>query len=102
MTVQAGIEVETDLATLVGEFEEQACEHSQHGTHHLHNDEPASHYIRAWCDCDDCGPSIAYAACPSFVAFALSSQRNMCPLCGYRGRANEMFEVLGPINSFTR
>ena len=97
MTAQAGIELETDIAALIGEMPTVPCEHSQHGTHHLHSDEPASHYIRAWCDCGDSHPRRAYAACPSFVQFALSTKRNRCPSCGCRGRANEMFEVLGPI-----
>jgi hypothetical protein len=102
MTAQAGIEVETDLESLVGEFEEQACEHSQHGSNGLHADAPASHYVRAWCECANHQPSSIYAACPKFVAFTQSDVPNICPGCGFKSRANEMFEVLAPINSSTR
>lgn len=100
MTVQAGIEM--DLELLVGEFEEQACEHSQHGTSGLHSDEPATHYVRAWCECADSQPTVIYAACPRFVAFAKSDALNRCRRCGHKSKANEMFEVLAPINSTTR
>ena len=101
MTVQAGIEAETDLALLVGEFEEQGCEHSQHGNDRKdHQDTPASHYVRGYCTCF--GWSEAYAACPKFVAWILSGKRNRCPDCGHVSTTLEMFEVLGPINSTTR
>ncbi len=101
MTVQAGIEVETDLELLVGEFEEQACEHSEHQIKRdCHGDEPASHYVRGYCHCR--GYTDIYAACPKFVAWILSGVRNRCPGCGYIAFTTEAFEVLAPINSTTR
>jgi hypothetical protein len=101
MTVQAGIEVETDLELLVGEFEEQACEHSQHLVRPtFHADEPASHYIRGYCPCS--GYSDLYAACPKFVAWIRRGTRNRCPACGHIAITTEVFEILGPINSSTR
>lgn len=101
MTVQAGIEVETDLEVMVGEFEEQACEHSQHPSGHKnHQESPASHYVRGYCPCY--GWTDVYAACPRFVAFVRSGTLNRCPDCGHFGTTDEMFEILAPINSSTR
>lgn len=101
MTVQAGIELDLDLATLVGEMEAPPCEHSQHQTNHrAHGDEAASHYIQGFCVCK--GWSDAYAACPKFVAHVQTGGLNRCPDCGYYAPRNTMFKVLGPINSSTR
>ena len=95
MTVQAGTELSLEM--LVGEMEDQPCEHSEHGTNKRHNDAPASHYVRGYCECS--GWSDAYAACPGFVAFALSGLRNRCPDCNVVLLTTVMFEVLGPVGS---
>jgi len=100
MTVQAGIELDLDLELLVGEMEAQTCEHSQHETHWRHSDEPASHYVRGFCVCY--GWTDAYAACPRFVAYALSDEPNRCPDCKSVSTASRMFKVLGPIGSTSK
>lgn len=46
--------------------------------------------------------SIGFTACPGFVDFARSDTPNRCRRCGRKSKANEMFEVLAPINSTTR
>jgi hypothetical protein len=95
MTVQAGIETVTDLEVLVGEMEEQACEHSQHGVPgKSHSDEPASHYLQAFCDCNY---ATVYAACPEFVTFVLSNPKIRCATCGARGQASDLIHILAPI-----
>lgn len=88
------------LAALVGEMDAQPCEHSQHGTNSRHNDAPASHYVRGFCACS--GWTDAYAACPAFVAFALSGRLNRCPDCQRFAFTTEMFEVLGPVGSASK
>ena len=50
MTVQAGIEVDVDIATLVGELDELGCESSGHDSEHdVHGAGPATHYVRVTC-----------------------------------------------------
>jgi hypothetical protein len=100
MTVQAGIEVETDLALLVGEMPAIPCEHSQHQTHRHHGDQPASHYVRGFCICY--GWTEAYAACPRFVAWIQSDAPNRCPECRATSTATQMFQVLSPIGSTSK
>jgi len=94
MTVQAGTEISLEL--LVGEFEEQACEHTQHATYRdAHQDEPASHYIRGYCICT--GWSEAYAACPKFVERIQSNHLNQCPGCHRIEPMSYFFHILAPI-----
>lgn len=100
MTVQAGIEVEVDLATLVGQMDAPTCEHSQHQTHRHHSDEAASHYVRGFCVCY--GWTDAYAACPRFVSYILSDVPNRCPDCKTISTTSRMFKVLGPIGSTSK
>ena len=99
MTVQAGTEL--NLEVLVGEFEEQACEHSEHQIRRdFHGDAPASHYIRGYCACR--GYTEVYAACPKFVAWIRSGVLNCCPDCKHIALSTEVFQILAPINSTAR
>ena len=101
MTVQAGIEVETDLELLVGEMPAIPCEHSMHRVQLTqHEDAPATHYVQAICQCGP--PSYAYAACPKFVELINSNSIIQCASCLTIQRTTDMFRVLAPINSSTR
>lgn len=101
MTVQAGIEVETDLESLVGEMPAIPCEHSQHETRtDVHGEGPATHYVIGKCDCSE--PTVAYAICQRFVDYIRSDQKRYCPSCGFVQRTTERFKIVGPINSTVR
>jgi hypothetical protein len=96
MTVQAGIELDLDIAAMVGELEAPKCEHTQHQTYRdVHADKPASHYIRGYCECT--GWSEAYAACPKFVSKIQQNGWNECPGCDRIEQMSYFFQILGPI-----
>lgn len=94
MTVQAGIEVDTDLELMVGEMPELACEHSQHGSErHAHDDGPAKFYGRGVHD--QCGyRTPAIAICAAFAGMAMSEAPMFCNGCRWLGTARELTEIL--------
>lgn len=91
--------LDLDLATLVGELEDVACEHSQHGESPSHTDGPASHYLRYQ---HECGYSKMYAACPGFVArviwLAATGGELGCRGCHQGALCAETTTILGPVN----
>lgn len=98
MTVQAGIEVETDLEVLVGEFEEQACEHQQHEARQglTHDSGPAKFYARGICPkCGFFGE--VRAVCARYAAVSRTNIIMRCIDCRHLGPAYEMTQVLAPI-----
>ena len=98
MTVQAGIETVTDLEVLVGEFEEQACEHRQHEARQgiSHANGPAKFYARGHCHrCNYQSP--VRAVCAAYAALARTHVLMICDGCKHIGPANEMVQVLAPI-----
>lgn len=103
MTVQAGIETVTDLEVLVGEFEEQACEHQQHEARQgiSHDSGPAKFYARGLCPrCGFFGE--VRPVCSAYAATARTSTPMRCSDCWHIGPAKEMVQVLAPINSSAR
>ena len=87
-----------DIAAIVGEMEDIACEHSQHGTHPYHTDQPASHYLKALCP--TCGYATnIYAACPSYVQLVQAGAPTICSRCRTQRSALEAFTILGPVNA---
>ena len=98
MTVQAGIEVEMDLGLLVGEFEEQACEHQQHEARQgiSHDSGSAKYYARGICPkCGFFGE--VRAVCAAFAAISRTGVIMRCTDCLHLGPAYEMTQVLAPI-----
>lgn len=90
-------QLDTDIAVLVGELAEVQCEHSQHGEHPSHTDQPASHYIRG--RCPGCSPvGRVYPACPGFVMATMLYEHLVCPRCQTKSPTNECFTILGPVN----
>ena len=91
-------ELDLDIATLVGEMEAPACDHSQHGNHEYHSDEPASHYVRSHCPgCTEYNR--VYPACPRFVETLTSHEFFQCSNCGEVGLLPEFITVLGRVSS---
>lgn len=88
--------LDLDITALVGEQEDQSCEHSRHTTSDIHNDQPATHYVRASGRCN-CPATDAYAACPSFTAFIRSATLCICSGCGTIAPSNQLFDILAPI-----
>lgn len=88
--------LDTDIESLVGEQEDQPCEHSQHTRSTNHRDEPASHYVRGGLGCA-CPVTDIYAGCPAFVAAIQSGVKNQCPACKVVAPMNEHFEIVAPI-----
>ena len=84
-----------DLAALVGEMEPLACEHSQHGDHPMHSDEPATHYVRG--ECAGCTPAMVYPACPGYIASIRKYLVMKCGGCGLIGPMAAFVTILGPI-----
>ena len=98
MTVQAGIEQDLDLSTVVGEFEEQACEHQQHEERQgiSHDSGPAKFYARGLCPkCGFFGE--IRAVCSAFAAITRTGTLMRCIDCKHIGPAREMAQVLAPI-----
>jgi hypothetical protein len=102
MTVQAGTELDLDLAAMVGEMEAPPCEHSQHEARigKSHNDEPATHYARGHCECF--GTTEIYAICPGFAAWIPSGVPIRCAKCKTHTYSDLMYEIVAPINSTIR
>ena len=99
MTVQAGTEVDVDLATLVGEMEAPPCESAHHGdTKYIHDDGAATHYVQSFHPCN--GPvGMITARCAKAAASiqAAANQMAGCEECGDRGPLSKFIIVLGPI-----
>lgn len=90
-------QLDTDIEALVGELEDVACEHSQHGEHPSHTDQPASHYIHG--RCPNCEPQgTVYPACPGFVVATMLYEYILCRRCNTQSPTNECFTILGPVN----
>jgi len=100
MTVQAGTEISLEL--LIGELEELSCEHQQHETRQglSHDSGPAKFYARG--TCPKCGFfGEIRAVCAAYAAISRSDAIMQCLACGHLGPAQEMSQVLAPINSST-
>jgi len=96
MTVQAGTELDLDLAALVGEMEAPPCESNGHGLaaaygHHGGN---ATHYVK-WVE--PCGTSVK-AYCTTVIKMIESNLPFRCKDCGYVAPAAECATILGPVN----
>lgn len=90
-------ELDIDIAAIVGEMDDVPCEHSQHGVHKYHSDEPASHYV--WAHCRGCSdPAKVYAACPRYVQTLITIANHRCTRCGNIAPTSEVFKILGPVN----
>jgi phage FluMu protein Com len=100
MTVQAGIEVETDLELLVGDMPAIPCEHHQHASLSSQHGGPATHYIQ--CRCPECGEAGSVrAACEPFVKHSRTGSLR-CPHCNSLVDGVKSVIILAPINSATR
>lgn len=88
--------LDIDFAALVGEMDAVPCEHTQHGSHPLHTEGPASHYVRMRC------PHCAYdtgvfAACPGFIGAIRGNAHGRCSGCEIILPAQEAVIILGPV-----
>lgn len=88
--------LDLDIAALVGEQEDQPCEHSAHGSSENHADEPASHYIRGGLACG-CPVTDIYPACPRFVAYIQTTDTGRCSVCRIPVTVTEQFQIIAPI-----
>lgn len=97
MTVQAGIEVDVDLAELVGEMPEVPCEH---GAHHedpeWHDNGAATHYLHGSCEC---GRDKVFAACQAFVNHVIADFEMRCNQCQAERPAKDFITILGPVKA---
>ena len=97
MTVQAGVEVDIDLATLVGEMPVVPCEHGAHNEDlEWHDQGPATHYLHGSCEC---GRDKVFAACQTFVGLCIAGFDMRCNQCKAERPATEFITVLGPVKS---
>lgn len=93
MTVQAGIELDLDIAALVGEMEEQTCESCSHDERH--EDGPATHYARVQCDC---GVNVIKAYCAWMVALIRLDRSVFCFNClTHFDKAQDHITILAPV-----
>lgn len=98
MTVQAGIEVETDLEVLVGEMPAIPCENSGHGTNAVHPaGGEATHMFRGKCPaCKEVGE--LQAVCAALVkSIRKPNVKGRCDACGHRDTGLKFIETLEPI-----
>lgn len=91
-------QTETDIAALVGEIEAPACEHSQHGAAPVHDDGPATHYVKSEHVCAGSNLGV-YPACAKFVSVILAGGKGYCQECGTTGTLAEFLTILGPVNA---
>uniref|UniRef100_UPI003F497205 hypothetical protein n=1 Tax=Arthrobacter silvisoli TaxID=2291022 RepID=UPI003F497205 len=97
MSVQAGIEVETDIAELVGEMPEVPCQHTDHGNDPDAHDGRASHYAQGRCvnpSCMRVAPVLPL--CQKFIDFAMANDL-FCRECFDVRPGVEVLRVLAPI-----
>lgn len=101
MSIAAGIEVETDLATLVGELEEQACESLHHeDAKAVHDDGPATHYVQSFHQCYGRIGNISTRCAKA--AKAIQSHALSLTQCGNCGEVDVLLNfitVIGPISA---
>ncbi len=92
------ISLDIDLSLLVGEMEEQECEHSQHKApdfHKSHGLGPATHYVKTL---HLCFGSMIYAACNRFAMKVKSGTMIVkCDTCGEVGFSEDFLEVVGKV-----
>jgi hypothetical protein len=90
------ISLDIDLSLLVGEMEDQECEHSQHKKGlKTHGIGPATHYIKT---IHGCQPGLIYAACNRFAMHVKAGAVWMrCGMCDQLGYASEFLEVVGKV-----
>lgn len=97
MTVQAGIEIDVDLATIVGEMPAVPCEHPHHTDDPAWHDGEASVYAQGRCaTCERVGP--LFASCKKFIDRALAGHL-VCARCGQVDPGAQVLHILGPVKS---
>lgn len=95
MTVQAGIEVDVDLAALVGEMPTVPCEHAGHEYDLIYHDKgDATHYVHGACKC---GRDKVFAVCLSFANIIKCDAELRCGQCNVYMPASFFLTILGPI-----
>ena len=96
MTVQAGVEVDVDIATLVGEMPVVPCEHGAHNEDpEWHDKGDATHYLHGSCEC---GRDKVFAACQTFVSHVTTGFPMRCSQCMAERPASDFLTILGPVN----
>jgi len=86
---------QTDIAALVGEMEDVACESTGHGNQH-HGGAAVS-YARV--DCIDCGTSVIKSYCATMIGFVRGNLMVACSQCLRKDRALDVITILGPVNA---
>lgn len=86
---------DADIATLVGEMEDVACESITHGI--LHHDGSATHYARVICT--RCELNAVKAFCATIVRLVNKNVLMRCGECGGADYAQEVVTILGPVNA---
>lgn len=99
MTVQAGIELDLDIAALIGEMPEVPCESPHHGKMPSHHHGEATHYGRTNHKCEARASGKVVAVCKPFAEHYITQADSLgtCPFCFKVITGREYFEVLGPI-----
>jgi hypothetical protein len=88
--------LDLDLATLVGEMEDVACESRGHDEDSDCHEGPASHYVRL--HCPNCDSIQVKAYCLPFVTFIRGFNHGIQCECGHISHAPETATILGPVN----
>lgn len=88
--------LDLDLSLLVGEMPAPPCEHSQHGSHHRHDDGPATHYVQTFCPACGLEPKVI-AACERWVNGVSQNFALTCD-CGLMAPASYFTVILGPVD----
>jgi len=102
MTVQAGIETETDLELLVGEMPAVPCEHPDHAKDPEAHGGDATHYAQGHCINPKCSfVGRLLPMCQPFINWAMTHDL-YCPVCHSADPGVQVLRVVAPINSSTR
>ncbi|MFJ4288013.1 hypothetical protein ACIPY0_20420 [Paenarthrobacter nicotinovorans] len=99
MTVQAGVEFETDLDLLVGDMPAIPCESKDHGTGNKHHDDgPATHYAQFFHPCHGSIGEIrpvCHRSASEMQKYASCTAK--CRRCGEKNLLSAFMIVLSPI-----
>jgi hypothetical protein len=99
MTVQTGIELDVDIAAMVGELEAPPCESANHADpKYLHHEGQATHYVQSFHPCAGPVGMITARCTPAANAIKSAAQElAKCEQCGDMGPLSKFIIVLGPI-----
>lgn len=99
MTVQAGTELDLDIAALVGEMEAPPCESAHHcNPRYVNHEGEATHYVQSFHPCNGPVGRITARCTPAAEAIQSAAQElAKCEQCGDIGPLSKFLIVIGPI-----